>query len=120
MNSYAAVWNRLITIISRDDPLLPPVIFSVFAFARGIGSILSGPISTALLKKGGLGHAAFGYGVGDYVSVHYENLFGLLRRLKLLITGRFTDLDRLSHRSRQCRWRVIQRYVRKTMPHAKY
>ncbi|KAK9899406.1 MFS general substrate transporter [Cystobasidium minutum MCA 4210] len=63
---YAAVWNRLITIISRDDPLLPPVIFSVFAFARGIGSILSGPISTALLKKGGLGHAAFGYGVGDY------------------------------------------------------
>jgi len=66
-NSFTAVWNRLITIIARDDPLLPPVIFSAFAFARGIGSILSGPISVALLKYGRLEHAKLGYGVENYV-----------------------------------------------------
>jgi hypothetical protein len=54
---------------SEDDPHLPATIFSLFAFARGIGNIVSGPISTALLAQNRLGGAKLGYGVENYVSV---------------------------------------------------
>lgn len=95
--SFTAVWNQLITIISKDDPLLPPVIFSAFAFARGIGSILSGPISTALLKEGTLSHAKLGYGVENYVSTVTALTFFLIqsdRQSSILRVAYFSGLVR--------------------------
>ena len=65
---FAAVWNRLITIVCGEDPLVVPLVFSVFACTRGIGNVLSGPISSILLKEGRLDHANFAYGVESYVS----------------------------------------------------
>lgn len=65
---FAAVQNKLITVVAGDDPLVPPLVFSIFAFARGIGNVLSGPISTTLLQDGRLEHAKLGYGVENYVS----------------------------------------------------
>jgi hypothetical protein len=39
----------------------------IFAFARGIGNISSGPISDALLTHNRLAGAKLGYGVDNYV-----------------------------------------------------
>lgn len=54
---------------AEDDPTVPAMVFSLFAFAKGVGSMASGPIADQLLKvdvlKGGTG----GYGVNNYVSV---------------------------------------------------
>jgi hypothetical protein len=53
---------------AEDDPTVPAMVFSLFAFAKGVGSMASGPIADQLLKvdilKGGTG----GYGVNNYVS----------------------------------------------------
>ncbi|KAI5477336.1 hypothetical protein MNV49_006478 [Pseudohyphozyma bogoriensis] len=64
--SFTAVWTKLVSIIALDDPLLPGVISSVFAFGRGLGNISSGPVASALLKTHTFKGAAGGYGVGNY------------------------------------------------------
>lgn len=55
-------------MVTEDDPTVPAMAFSIFAFARGVGSMASGPIADQLLKvdilKGGPG----AYGVHNYAS----------------------------------------------------
>ncbi|KAI5477335.1 hypothetical protein MNV49_006477 [Pseudohyphozyma bogoriensis] len=63
---FSAVWSKLISIIAKDDPLLPSVIFPIFAFSRGIANVSSGPVSEALLKTNSFKGAMGGYGVGNY------------------------------------------------------
>lgn len=51
-------------MVAHDDPYLPAILYALYSFARGLGSIASGPMSSALL-----GHplvAKGGYGVGGY------------------------------------------------------
>ena len=57
----AALWAALLT--PGDDPHLPAILYALYSFARGAGSIASGPSSAALLgtSKGiHLGTAGWG------------------------------------------------------------
>lgn len=49
------------------------MVFSMFAFCKGIGSMASGPIADQLLKVGILRGGAGGYGVNNYVSVVFHS-----------------------------------------------
>nr|XP_019042357.1 hypothetical protein I302_08960 [Kwoniella bestiolae CBS 10118]OCF21287.1 hypothetical protein I302_08960 [Kwoniella bestiolae CBS 10118] len=65
--SYTALFSRFIAILNRDDPHLPAILYSLFFLARGIGSIASGPLSSALMSHtSSLDGAKGGYGVGEY------------------------------------------------------
>jgi hypothetical protein len=65
---FPAVGTSLVTKVCGDDPALPPVVFALFAFTKGIGNVCSGPLSNYLLKDGlRIQHARFGYGVENYV-----------------------------------------------------
>ena len=44
----------MITIAACDDPMLFSTILGIFGFARGIGFIVSGPVSNVLLGSGHL------------------------------------------------------------------
>ncbi|KGB76177.1 monocarboxylic acid transporter [Cryptococcus deuterogattii 99/473] len=64
--SFSAVWSKMIGVISMDDPVALTLIFSIFAFTRGIGNITSGPISQVLLKYNTMQGAAGAYGLNNY------------------------------------------------------
>ncbi|UOH82205.1 hypothetical protein LQV05_004901 [Cryptococcus neoformans] len=64
--SFQALWSNMIGVISKDDPIAPPLVFSIFAFMRGIGNITSGPISGALLKYDTFPNGAGVYGFHNY------------------------------------------------------
>nr|XP_031862664.1 uncharacterized protein CI109_001675 [Kwoniella shandongensis]KAA5529736.1 hypothetical protein CI109_001675 [Kwoniella shandongensis] len=64
--SYTAQFPRFISIITRDDPHLPAILYALFSFARGIGSIISGPLSSALISTDSMDGAKGGYGVEGY------------------------------------------------------
>nr|ODN85941.1 monocarboxylic acid transporter [Cryptococcus depauperatus CBS 7841] len=67
--SFSALWSKIIgTIASKlvDDPIAPTLIFSIFAFTRGIGNITSGPISESLLKYSSFRGASGAYGFNNY------------------------------------------------------
>ncbi|AFR95822.1 monocarboxylic acid transporter [Cryptococcus neoformans C23] len=64
--SFQALWSNMIGVISKDDPIAPPLVFSIFAFMRGIGNITSGPISGALLKHDTFPNGAGVYGFHNY------------------------------------------------------
>ena len=61
--------TSLTSAIAENDPVVTSLVFSLFAFARGIGNILSGPVSNALLKSNTLANAKFGYGVTNHGSL---------------------------------------------------
>lgn len=42
--------EQSIQLMIGDDPHLRPMLYALFSFARGVGSIASGPLSTALLN----------------------------------------------------------------------
>ncbi|MCJ1358242.1 MAG: hypothetical protein MMC33_008241, partial [Icmadophila ericetorum] len=56
------LWARMGTTLS-DDPHAALAIYSVFAFEKGIGNVLAGPISAALISDTTIPHV---YGVGRY------------------------------------------------------
>ncbi|GFZ44356.1 hypothetical protein JCM24511_02078 [Saitozyma sp. JCM 24511] len=62
----AALWTKMISIIARDESSAPALIFPVFAFVRGIGNIIAGPISSALLRVDALRGKAGAYGFQNY------------------------------------------------------
>ncbi|ODN74829.1 hypothetical protein L202_07139 [Cryptococcus amylolentus CBS 6039] len=64
--SFSALWSGMISIIAKDDPVAPTMIFSIFAFFRGVGNITSGPISGALLKVNAMKGATGAYGFNNY------------------------------------------------------
>jgi MFS family permease len=64
--SYSATWSGMINEVQRVDPTSDPtIIFSFIAFGRGIGNVVSGPFSEALLEADGWKGQAWGaYGSG--------------------------------------------------------
>ncbi|KAJ5618766.1 Major facilitator superfamily domain general substrate transporter [Penicillium lagena] len=64
--SYSATWSGMINEIQRVDPNSDPtIIFSFIALGRGIGNVVSGPFSEALLEADSWkGHAWGAYGSG--------------------------------------------------------
>ncbi|EFQ36276.1 major facilitator superfamily transporter [Colletotrichum graminicola] len=55
---FPCLWNRFGSVLSRD----PGHIYSLMAFGKGVGNILSGPISTTLVR----GSFEAGYGQGRF------------------------------------------------------
>jgi predicted MFS family arabinose efflux permease len=47
--AYTSLWARMSTAIS-EDPAAAQTVFGTFNFGKGIGNVLAGPISAALLK----------------------------------------------------------------------
>lgn len=62
--AYTAMWARMSTAIS-EDPSAAQTVFGTFNFGKGIGNVLAGPISAALLKASA---NAGGYG-GMYKAI---------------------------------------------------
>jgi hypothetical protein len=62
---------------------MPSNILSFFALARGIGNIVSGPVSNGLLGHDSLSNAKFGYGVGNYVSIYLYVPFEVLTNVTM-------------------------------------
>ncbi|WVQ65916.1 uncharacterized protein L199_004094 [Kwoniella botswanensis] len=64
--SFSAVWSKIIHLVSRDDPAVTALTFSIFAFVRGVGNMSSGPISESLLKYDVLRGVIGAYGYKNY------------------------------------------------------
>jgi MFS family permease len=47
---YVAMWARMATSVS-SDPTATSMIFTLFCFGKGIGNVLSGPISAGLISR---------------------------------------------------------------------
>lgn len=58
-SGFLALWARIGTLFGEKDA---PMVYSSMCFGRGIGSILSGPISSALLSLTRVEAGAFGAG----------------------------------------------------------
>lgn len=65
---FVSLWSKIITRICKDDPMLPMLVFSVFAVLRGVGNVTSGPISTRLLQTSAFKGAAGAFGSTNFVS----------------------------------------------------
>ncbi|KAJ5422311.1 Major facilitator superfamily domain general substrate transporter [Penicillium cf. griseofulvum] len=76
---FSSTWSGVITQIKRDSssPSLDTgLIFGLLAGGRGIGNVISGPLSTVLLQSGSLGDSSGG-------NTGYETQYGTL----ILFTG---------------------------------
>jgi MFS family permease len=62
---YTAMWARMVTAVS-DEPSASQTISGLFCFGKGVGNILTGPISAGLLR---LTDNSAGYGHGMYQAV---------------------------------------------------
>ncbi|KAJ5758721.1 hypothetical protein N7520_005877 [Penicillium odoratum] len=61
---FSSTWSGVITQIKRESSpsLETGLVFGLLAGGRGIGNVISGPLSTVLIQKGSLGHdGATGY-----------------------------------------------------------
>ncbi|KAJ5396155.1 uncharacterized protein N7487_010458 [Penicillium crustosum] len=77
---FSSTWSGVITQIKRDSsPSLDTgLVFGLLAGGRGIGNVISGPLSTVLLKSGSLGESG-----GLNGNTGYETQYGTL----ILFTG---------------------------------
>ncbi|THU95509.1 MFS general substrate transporter [Dendrothele bispora CBS 962.96] len=65
--TYVALFPRFVSATIGHDPKLSPTLLAIFMAVRGIGNILSAPISSALIRPWALtGKTELGYGVGGY------------------------------------------------------
>ena len=63
---YVVLWARMGTFLNADDPTVALTTFGVFAFLKGVGNVLAGPISSVLITQTpALGH----YAIGRYKGV---------------------------------------------------
>ncbi|OCT49112.1 hypothetical protein CLCR_04874 [Cladophialophora carrionii] len=62
---YTAMWARMVTAID-DEPSASQAMFSLFCFGKGVGNVLAGPISAALLR---LSSDTAGYAHGMYKAI---------------------------------------------------
>jgi cyanate permease len=62
---YTAMWARMVTGIS-DEPSASQAMFGLFCFGKGVGNILTGPISAGLSRWSS---RSVGYGHGIYQAV---------------------------------------------------
>lgn len=59
---FSSTWSGVLLQIKRDSPSLETgLVFGLLAGGRGIGNVISGPLSTALIEHGGLGGEGVGY-----------------------------------------------------------
>jgi MFS family permease len=66
--SWSALWPRFISSVVGDDVQTSETLMSIFLASRGIGNVLSAPISVGLLHPWSLtDHSHFAYGLKGYV-----------------------------------------------------
>ena len=98
---FSSTWSGVLVQIKQDSPSLDTgLVFGLLAGGRGIGNVISGPLSTALIEAGGLS-AAKGFG--------YSTEYGTL----ILFTGITAFLGAWSWmwRSMEKCARVVQRVM---------
>ncbi|KAH7103725.1 MFS general substrate transporter [Auriculariales sp. MPI-PUGE-AT-0066] len=59
---FSAMWPRFASAIAKDDVRLATLVYSLFGASRGVGNILAGPISSALLSNS----TRVRYGMSNY------------------------------------------------------
>ncbi|KAE9408727.1 MFS general substrate transporter [Gymnopus androsaceus JB14] len=65
--SWGALYPRFATATAEDDPRLSSLLLSIFLAGRGLGNVLSAPISTSLNRPWALtGKTLFTYGLEGY------------------------------------------------------
>ncbi|PLB47969.1 MFS general substrate transporter [Aspergillus steynii IBT 23096] len=76
---FSSTWSGILTQMKRESPSLETgLVFGLLAGGRGIGNVISGPLSSALIKKGSV---VAGSGHGG--AVGYTSEYGAL----ILFTG---------------------------------
>ena len=65
-SGFLALWARMGTLFGEKDAQM---VYSTMCFGRGIGSIVSGPISSRILSHSGTASSKLGYGAGKYAGV---------------------------------------------------
>ncbi|KAF1917386.1 major facilitator superfamily domain-containing protein [Ampelomyces quisqualis] len=63
--AYTAMWARMVTAIS-EEPSASQALFGLFCAGKGVGNILTGPISGELVR---MSFSSAGYGLGVYQAV---------------------------------------------------
>ncbi|WVO16804.1 hypothetical protein L204_104490 [Cryptococcus depauperatus] len=64
--SYSALFPRFISIVNADNLSLAAILYALFSFARGLGSLCSGPLSSLLMSSHTLSGTKGGYGVEGF------------------------------------------------------
>lgn len=60
---WSSLWTGFVRPIAKDDPTLSTTIFGILMLSRGLGSVLSTPISTSLFRPSiGIGAGGNKYG----------------------------------------------------------
>ncbi|KZW00297.1 MFS general substrate transporter [Exidia glandulosa HHB12029] len=59
---WSSTWSRFGSAVGGENMKVSSTAFSLMGSSRGIGNLLAGPISSALLKTGGLHYGAKNYG----------------------------------------------------------
>lgn len=83
---YSAIWSGMIREIQKDNPGADAtIIFSTIAFGRGVGNVVSGPFSEALIQADSWqGHAVGAYGSGFGLLVVCTGLSAILGGLSVM------------------------------------
>ncbi|KAG2413617.1 hypothetical protein HFD88_002806 [Aspergillus terreus] len=59
---FSSTWSGVLTQVKREVPSLETgLVFGLLAGGRGIGNVISGPLSTALIKQGSIGSPSAGF-----------------------------------------------------------
>ncbi|KAM0756234.1 MFS general substrate transporter [Meredithblackwellia eburnea MCA 4105] len=69
---WTSLYARIIKDTAKDDPQLATTLFGLVSFTRGLGSLLTAPISSYLLRhplQGASSHTGFGVAHGQYGSL---------------------------------------------------
>jgi MFS family permease len=84
--SYSAIWSGMIREIQTNNPAADAtIIFSTIAFGRGVGNVVSGPFSEALIQADSWqGHAAGAYGSGFGLLIVCTGLTAIMGGLSLM------------------------------------
>lgn len=73
---FSSIWSGMITSIKQDSsPSIDTgLVFGLLAGGRGIGNVISGPLSTLLLQHGSVGSPAHAAGGGTGYDTRYGTL----------------------------------------------
>ncbi|KAH8424612.1 uncharacterized protein LDX57_002356 [Aspergillus melleus] len=78
---FSSTWSGVLTQMKRESPALETgLVFGLLAGGRGIGNVISGPLSSALIRKGSVVGGSSGQDGGAF---GYESEYGAL----ILFTG---------------------------------
>jgi MFS family permease len=87
--SFSSTWTGIIKIIqSRVEGADAGLVFAFLAFGRGVGNVVSGPLSEALIKgKPWLHSAGMAYGSGYGPIITFTGISALLGGCSFLVRG---------------------------------